>query len=81
MSNETTISLSTHVARRDFICIDRLAKRKGMTRSAFVAECLHSLPDIVNENVTQSELDDFNRQYNEVIPKRKQKLRWYQKIF
>lgn len=81
MSNETTVSLSTHVTRRDFICIDRLAKRKGMSRSAFVAEIIHALPDVVNETVTPSELDEFNRQYDAIIPKRKHKLRWYQRIF
>lgn len=79
MSNTTTVSLSTNVSRADFIRIDRLAKRRGMTRSAFVASCLHALPEIVSENVSDEELDEFNRQYSKIVPKRK--LRWYQRMF
>lgn len=83
MSNTTTVSLSANVSRADFIRIDRLAKRRGMTRSSFVASLLHALPEIASENVSDEELDEFNRLYSDIVPKRKRKhkLRWYQRMF
>ena len=77
--SEKLVQVTTSISPDDFIRIDALASRCGMTRSAFVADRLHNDSVIQAERVSDDDRARFVQTRGKVKPKRN--LAWYQRIF